>query len=199
MLVACDQSSEVLKPGDRSFDAIPDSVSAQLAAVLPNWLRAVDAMRTDQVDALGCQAIAQRIAVGLFVEDQAMNTPPQESAFEQRFDQRDFVRAGTVNVGRQRNADAINQQHDLGAFATLGLAYASPPFFAEDNAPSAIAWSWSMCSRRSSIRNSMAQACAQMPAVDHSSKRRQQVVGEGKHLGKSFQRAPVRNTQTIPS
>jgi hypothetical protein len=38
-----------------------------------------------------------------------------------------------------------------------------------------------------------------MPASVHSRNRRQHVEGEGKQLGRSFQRAPVRRIQRMPS
>lgn len=73
------------------------------------------------------------------------------------------------------------------------------PFFAEENVPSAKASSWLTSPRRSSLRSSRVQAFSQRPSMVHSLCRRQQVEEEGKTLGKSFQRAPDRRIQRIPS
>jgi hypothetical protein len=52
---------------------------------------------------------------------------------------------------------------------------------------------------RSSFESSRAQALFQIPASVHSRNRRQHVDGEGKRLGRSCQRAPVRRIQRTPS
>jgi hypothetical protein len=102
-------------------------------------------------------------------------------------------------VNSPRQARAFGKHHNLRAFAALGLAHARPPFFAGENVPSAKDSSVRTLPALWSFRSSRDQALARIPLLNHSLNRRQQVVGEGKHLGRSFQRAPVRRTQQIPS
>jgi hypothetical protein len=93
----------------------------------------------------------------------------------------------------------VGENHGLGSLATLGLANAFAPFFADENVPSAMDSSRLISPRRSSFRKSLPQALSQMPASVQAFKRRQHVEDDGKCLGRSFQRAPVRRIQMIPS
>ena len=129
------------------------------------------------------------------VVDQSARLGTQNAFFEQRFDQRHFVGTGSWDLSAQRQTTAVDEDHDLGALATLGLTYAEAPFFAEENVPSAIASCQSMRPRRSSLRNSRAQAIFHRPASVQARKRRQQVGGDGKCAGRSLHRAPVRSTR----
>jgi hypothetical protein len=65
--------------------------------------------------------------------------------------------------------------------------------------PSANDSSCLMRPSRLSARSRRAHAISQIPALVHPSWRRQHVAGEGKCLGKSFQRAPLRRSQRMPS
>jgi hypothetical protein len=109
------------------------------------------------------------------------------------------VRTGAGDERSQRQSRVIGQDHDLGSLAAFGLADAFPPFFAEANVPSAMAWSRSIWPARSRRRSRRDHACFSTPLLVQASNRRQQVLGDGKQGGKSFQRAPVRSTQQIPS
>jgi hypothetical protein len=102
-------------------------------------------------------------------------------------------------VNAQRQAGRIAVHHNLGAFAALGLAHAFTPFFAGENVPSANVSSVFTSPRASSRRSKRDHACSQMPASVQSRNRRQQVLGDGKCRGKSFQRAPVRRIQRMPA
>src|SRR5580704_7171818 len=199
MFVPRDNPPKVLQPTNGPLDGPTSAVAAQFAAVLFRRFRAVCSMRADQFGALRCQAVTQRITIGSLVVDQPWDAPPQDSTIQQVLDQRDFIGAGTVNVDGEGQALSVDQEHDLRAFAALGLADAITPFFAEENVPSAIACSSSTLPVRSRERSSRPHAFSQTPAVVHSFNRRQQVTGEGKRFGKSFQRAPVRSTHKMPS
>jgi hypothetical protein len=109
------------------------------------------------------------------------------------------VWAGAGDECAQRQSRGVAEDHDLGPFSSFGLANAFPPFFAEANVPSAIIWSRSIPPFRSSRRNSRDQAFSQAPLLVQASNRRQHVLEEGKQRGRSFQRAPVRSTQQMPS
>jgi hypothetical protein len=94
---------------------------------------------------------------------------------------------------------AIDEEHDLRPLAALRLADTKPPFLAGENVPSAIASSKRSDFIPSSRWSSRRQAIWKIPLWVHSRSRRQQVAGDGKYVGKSFHRAPLLNTQRIPS
>lgn len=199
VFVASNEPTEVLKPADRSLDLPAAAVAAELSAILRGWLFAVLPMRSNELDAALGQPRSERIAVGGRIVEQSMRLSAENALLKQRLDQRYFMRTGAGDFGAQRESSAIDEDHRLGALAALGLADAGTPFLAEENVPSAIASRHWMRPPRSSLRNSLAQATFQMPAAVQAWKRRQHVGGDGKCGGRSLHRAPVRNTQRIPS
>lgn len=199
MLESRDQTPKVLQPTDRPLDFPAAAVAPRFAAVLCGRLDAVAAMRRDQVDAAPTESGSQRITVGGQIVDQSLGQSPQYALLQKRFDQSDFMRAGAGGVDGQGKSRGIGIDHDLGAFAAFGLANLFTPFFADEKVPSANVSSWLICPARSSFRTNRDQAFTQSPVSVHALWRRQQVVGEGKCRGTSFQRAPLRNTQRMPS
>lgn len=199
VFVASDEPTEVLEPADGALDLPSSAIAAELSAVLRRRLFAVLPMRGDQFDAAFCQPGPQGVAVGGRIVDQSTRLSGQNALLKQRFDQRYFVRTGASDFRAKGKTATVNEDHRLGALAALRLADAQAPFFAEENVPSAIASCQWMRPRRSSLRNILAQATFQIPASVQALKRRQHVGGDGKCGGKSRHRAPVRNTQRIPS
>jgi hypothetical protein len=198
-LVANNKPAVIEQPTDRSLDLPATFISAKGPSILSRGPFASSSMRTDQFDAPLGQSFPQRVAVGGSIIDQSFGTLAQNPLFQERFNQLDFRRAGTGDVDTQRSAAGVDQEHDLRPFASLGLANARAPFLAGENVPSAIASSQRIDFNPSSWRKSRDQACWKMPASVHSLRRRQHVAGDGKCVGKSFQRAPLFNTQRIPS
>jgi hypothetical protein len=199
VFVASDKASEVLQPTDRAFDAPAVAVATELASILCGRLLPVFAMRADQIDSTATKTIAQRIAVRRSIIKQSSRSSSQNSFVEQRLDKRYFVRAGAGCVDAEWKTATVDEDHDLGPLAAFRLANLFTPFFAEANVPSAIDSSRSIRPCRSSLRSSRPHAFSQIPAWLHSWRRRQQVVAEGKCLGMSFQRAPLRRIQRMPS
>lgn len=199
VLVSGDNASEVLEPADRSFDLPASAISPELAAVLSGRPLAILPVRADQFDATACQPRSELVVVGGQVVEEPVGLLRKEASLQERFDQRLFMRTSAGDFGRQGQAAAVGEDHRLGSLAAFRLADAQPPFFAEENVPSAIPSSHWMRPSRSSMRSSLAQAFVQTPASVQSWKRRQQVGGEGKCAGKSFHRAPLRRTHKIPS
>src|SRR5271170_687774 len=198
-LVAHDEAAIIKQPADRSFDLPPVFVSSKGTPVLSGGSFAAPPMRTDQFDAPFVQALSQRIAIRSSIIDQSLGTFAQHTLLQQRFNELYFRRAGAGNLDAQGGAVSVDQEHDLRALATFGLADAKPPFLAGANVPSAIVSSQRSDFIPSSRCKSRDHARWKMPASVHSLSRRQQVAGEGKCVGKSFQRAPLINTQRIPS
>ena len=198
-LVAHDEAAIIKQPADRSFDPPPAFVSSKGTPVLSGGSFAAPPVGTDEFNAPFGQPLSQRIAIGGSIIDQSLGTFAQYALLQQRFNELYFRRAGAGNVDAQGGAAAVDQEHDLRALTALGLADAKPPFLAGANVPSAIVSSQRSDFIPSSRCKSRDHACWKMPASVHSLSRRQQVAGDGKCVGKSFQRAPLINTQRIPS
>lgn len=176
-LMADQQSSIVAQPGDGPFDFPALAVALEHATILRGVsFSAAFAMRTDELNALVGETIAQRIGVGGAIIDQSGSVLFEDVMVEQRFNQADFGGAGAVEVDPQRQALAVDQQHQLAAFTPLGRADAFAPFFAGINVASAIATSQSIRPFRSSLCNTRRQASSKTPSSIHSHSRRQQVV-----------------------
>ena len=199
VFVAGHQSTKALQPADRAFDLPAALIAAEPAAVLSGWFYAIAAMGTDQVDAALLQTRSQRIAISGRVVQEVLGQAAEPTPLEQWLDQGHFVRTGARDVRTPRQTVCSGKHHDLGAFAALGLAHASAPFFAEQKVPSAIASLVSSAPSRSSRRSRRDQARSQAPLLVQSRRRRQHVLPEGNDGGRSFQRAPVCSTQQMPS
>ena len=199
VLVASNNSPKVLHPTDRPFYFPAPTVAAHFAPILRGRFYPIGTVRADQVDASTFQPGSQRITIGSHVVDQSTRFASKHSRFEKWFDQCDFVRAGAGGVNASRETVSVSKNHDLSSLASFGLANLFTPFFAEANVPSAKDSSWFTFPRRSSKRINRFQATCQTSDSVHCRCRRQQVVAEGKCLGRSFHRAPLRSIQRIPS
>lgn len=193
------KSSEVLKPADGSFDLPASFVPSECSTVLGWRLASIAFVGSDEFGTPSLQSASQRVAVSGLVIDQLARSASKDAIGEQRLDEFEFVGTGTLNHVATRRAPAVGEQHDLGAFAAFGLAYAKAPFFAEENVPSAIDSSRSILPWRSSLFTNRAHAFLNKPDSDHCFNRRQQVGYDGKCDGKSRHRAPVRSTHAIAS
>jgi hypothetical protein len=193
------KSSKVLKPADGTFDFPPSSVASEFSSILRGRFDAIAFVRGDEVDAAFEKSRSQWVTVCSSVVDQLARSTAYDSIGQQRLDEINFMRTGTLNHVAARRAVAVGQQHDLRPFASLGLAYAKTPFFADENVPSASDSSRSISPCRSSLLTKRAHAFLNKPDSVHCFSRRQQVGYDGKRSGKSRQRAPVRNIQAIAS
>jgi hypothetical protein len=109
-----------------------------------------------------------------------------------------FRRGCRVREGSQRHTLAVDHRHPLRALAAFRFPDAGPVFFAGANLPAANASDqscWPCASRTRKAR----QAPSHTRCSSQSRRRRQQVLGEGNRAGGSFQRAPARKTQSMPS
>jgi hypothetical protein len=94
---------------------------------------------------------------------------------------------------------AVDHPHPLRAVAPVGLADTGPPVCAGAKLPSAQASDQSRGPRASSWPRKARQTCNQMSCASPARRRRPQVLGDGDCVGRSFQRAPVRNIHSIPA
>ncbi len=205
--VTNDQPPKVPNPADRSFDFPAALVPSQFASVLPLRFPTVPPVRANQLNPSLRQAIPKRGRIGGLIVNQPLRilSGPAPSLsghrhlFQGALDQRDLVGRRRGQLYSQRNTLAACYHHKLRTLAAFGLADACAPFFAGANVPSANVSSQFSRPLASNSPRKARQTFSQIPCVSQSRKRRQQVLDDGYRLGKSFQRAPLRNTQRMPS
>src|SRR5688572_32494294 len=90
--------TEILNPSDGAFDFVAPLVAAEPAAVLGRRLGAIRAMRTNELNAAAEESRPQRITVSRQIVQQMFWQSPQLAGLQERFNQRDFVRAGAGYV-----------------------------------------------------------------------------------------------------
>jgi len=206
-LVSHHESSKVADPGDRAFDFPAALVPTQLSSVLSFGFDTLRPVWADQVNSSFGQATSQRVGVGGLVVNQSKRILPGPSSsvsrhrhlVQRRLDQSDFIWCGRGKEHSHRNTLAVCHHHKLRTLSAFGLADACAPFFAGENVPSAKVSYQRRRRFTSSSPRSARHAFNQIPSSSHFRNRRQQVLGEGNRLGRSFQRAPLRNTQRMPS
>ena len=200
IFVASDQSTEVLEPGEQSFDSPAMPVSPQLSAILGLGLLAVRFMRRNQLDpAFPRQSFVQLIAVVGFVADQLFRRLIHNQIIERRLHQRHFMRRSTANPNSERKTMAVCDRHELATLSALGFANAEAPFFALLKVPSIYASRISSPPRAFKSAPSAYSTASKVPSATHSWKRRWHVAFEGYRGGRSSHRAPVFSIQRIPS
>lgn len=194
---AGNEPSVIAEPGNRALDFPAAFVTAKRSSVLTLEPFAVAPMRSDQFNPLFFEFISKGVRVVSFVANQM----PGFSAgrLQRLVRQFHLMRGGRMKGHSQRNTFAVCQNHELCAFAPLGFADFWPPFLAGIKLPSrkhSAHWIWLFLSN-SWIK--ALQILSQIFFSSHILRRLQQVLGLGYFSGKSFQRAPVRKTQRIPS
>jgi hypothetical protein len=207
MLPAHDQAAKIATPSESALNFPPALVAPQLAAILQWRLHSVPAMGANQLNAPHGQPLPQGIRVASFVIDDPLRVlawPPgamagHSNGVQGRLQQGHFGRGRRVQEVSQRNTLAVDHHHPLRTLATFRLPDARPPFFAGAKLPSANASDQSSWPCTSSWARKARQALSHIPCSSQSRRRRQQVLGEGNRSGRSFQRAPVRKTQRMPS
>ena len=206
IVVARDESTEVVQPRVRALNDPPPQIAAQATTVLED-VRPGAEMGDDQLNAAALEASPERPTVVAAVGNDALRVLPRTPGprprhryrRERRFRELDFVDIGSRKVDSERKTRAVDQYHKLCPLTFACRADASAPFFAGANVPSIKASLQSICLASSSSLRNARQSVSQTPAASHSWSRRQQLAYAGNSLGMSFQRAPVRSTHRIPS
>ena len=151
VFVADGQAAEVEEPGDRAFDFVAAVVASQAATVLQGWLLTAAAVWADQLDPSRIHSLADPIGVQSAIVEHPFRFAFRHADVDERLDgvYLRVVRGGGER--RERRAVAVDEQHDLGALAFLGVADLGAPFFPGENVPSPIASSQSICRRWSNL------------------------------------------------
>ena len=207
-LIPDNQSPTIVEPGETPLDAPPFSIArcgkprrlSTFSAPL------VFAGRNAGFDAASRQLAPESSAVKSFIGDQFGHSGSRSPAFlfldgdrcQGAARQRDLVRLCALAKQANGQTIAVSHEHYFTAFANLGAPNSIAPFFDGTNEPSRKAAAHSILPARSSVASSVCQTASQTPACDHSSNRRQQVVGEPYSSGKSAHATPVFKTYKIP-
>ena len=201
------QPAVVSDPGECSFDDPASSIPSQLAAILHFRFLPIFSMWADQINLALFQFLSEWITIVSTIGNQALGAGLRPArSIARHFDlghhpvnKGYFVRGCRGNGASQRNTFAVDHHHPLRSFAPFGFSNPKAPFFAGAKLPSMKASSQSNKDFSSRSAKNLRQTSSQTPSSSHSRKRRQHVEGLGYLLGRSFQRAPVRRIQRIPS
>lgn len=193
-------SAEIVKPADRAFDFPPAHVSSELSPILPLRLFAIAPMWADKFYTALLESITKFIAV----RSPVINKPfwlllRQDNFIDGLLYKRDLMWRGSFGKNSERNTLAICHHHKLCSLATLGFADLSSPFFAGKNVPSAKHSSHRRRPFWSSVLRNPRHASFRESSSSHWQRRLQTVLADGKCLGRSFQRAPLRAIQRTAS
>jgi hypothetical protein len=206
VFVAHREAAEAQQPADRALDDPPPPIPPQLAPVL-EAVPAVAPVWHDQVDAPLAEPLPELMTVVAAIGNQTRGLllrPPRAGARDRHLGERglgelDFRPVGRRKVHAERKTRAVDQYHELCALTLACEADASAPFFAGAKVASRKASLQSSCPRPSRSLRKARQIASHTSCRSHSASRRQHVAGLGYRAGRSAQRAPVRNTQRMPS
>jgi hypothetical protein len=158
-------------------------------------------MGADQFNAsVVVESSTQWVAVcGAIVDQMFRDFVRNLQSIQRRLNQLDFAMIRGGQMDGEQCAVRVNDIDDFGSFATFGVADSIAPFFARANQASAAASFQLIFPRSSSSLRSSNQRASKIPIRVHSSKRRQQVLGDGKYFGNFDHWQPVISTYKIPA
>lgn len=200
VFIANYQTSEVLKPGEQSFDLPSAPIAAKFSTILGALFTPSFPMRGNHLDATIIQKpLIQSIAVIGLIANNSIRRIWRKAAVDGRLNQLHFMGRSALNVSGDRKTSSVCDGHDLGAFAALCLADSKTPFFAGTKVPSMKASRISIPPRSDRSSASSWRMPRNTPDRTHCWKRRWQVWYGGYRAGKSFHGAPVRKIHNTPS
>lgn len=194
-------------PGKCPFHFPSSLISSKGSSILSFLFTSVRSMRSNQFDTSLFEPSPQLIRICCLIINKPFHSVSWATGalswnrhlFKGLLYQRDFRRGRRVQVVPQRNSLAVCHHHPLRTLSTFGFSDAEPPFLAGAKLPSANVSAHFNWPRSSSSARNARHARSQASRSSHSCNRRQHVDGDGYHGGKSCQRAPLRNTHSIPS
>ncbi len=202
-----DQAAKVSEPGDQALDFPPTPVAPKRSSVLLRGTSAAATVGADDLDSTLGESVAQGGAVVSTIENETRRvaigeghrTGRRNNTIERDLQKLYLRRRGRGEVNSHRKTLAVSHHPPLCTFSTFGLTHAEAPFFAGAKLPSAKLSAQFMRPSSSSAATIARHAASQTPDSSHSPWRRRQVEGEGYASDRSFQRAPLRSTQRMPS
>jgi hypothetical protein len=207
ILISHDNAPIVGNPAKGPLDCISSLVAIPQSVILSVDVAMVLSMRNKKIDSSLPQTFAGRIAVVGLVSDYPLRAGPWPSGSSfgdsdlsnNRIKESDLSRRGTVGMASERNTLAIDQYQALRSLSPLGFPDSRAPFFAGKKLASTNTSSQSKMPWWSSSERKARHMSLRTSASYHSLRRRQQVEGFGYRSGRSFHRAPVLKTHSIPS
>src|SRR5450631_756316 len=130
------EPSEVVKPGEESFDFPALAVAAQPTAIVEGGLGSSATVRRDQKDFLFEQLLAQRIAIVCFIGNNAQRPFWHEQLAQSGFHQLHFGGRSSFCVDGDWKTMSVSNGHDFAALTPLRIANFSAPFLAAEKLPS---------------------------------------------------------------
>jgi len=191
------QAPVISKPGNGALNFPASFVPSQSPSILKFWFVSVNPVRGYQFNALFLENLAKAVRIIRLVTNQMLGFLTK--LIKGLVCQFHLMRAGRVKGHSQRNTLAVCHHHKLCALAPLGFADFRPPFLAGMKLPSMKHSAHLICLFLSNSWIKVLQTLSHISFSSHIFKRLQQVLGLGYFSGKSFQRAPVRKIQRIPS
>ena len=136
ILPSDNEAAEVVEPGEKPLNLPTSFVSAEGSPVLRFSDPGATIGRDHFNSVMLIERLIERIAVVGLVADEPVRVARYPEAIESVFDQSHFSRRSAFCPSGDRKTIAVNDCHDLGSFAPLGLPDLVPPFFAETKVPS---------------------------------------------------------------
>lgn len=156
------------------------SVASQLATALQRRADTAFPVRTDQINSVGCQSLSKLIAVGGFVINDTFGVSILQSQLVQQWlDQNDFIAVGRFGIDTDRDSVRIDADHHFRPLPTTSGSNTSPPFFAEENVPSANVSERSIALWELVSSSKRCHTLSSRPSLVHSANRRWEVAFDG--------------------
>ena len=189
------------EPCEGAFHFPASAIASELSTVLGGGFHATATVGTNQVPAFALQFTPQRVAIVTAIGNH-LQGGFQPATFHRRegaWGKPDLRLLGRRNPACQRDALAIHHQNQLRSLPAARESDVMPPFFAGMNVASRNSSSQSRMPCWSRVSRKAENSASRTPSCSHWTNRLQQVLAEGKPAGKSLHRAPVFNTQRMPS
>lgn len=201
IIPADNESSVIADPCKSALDHPSFAVTPQFATILGRLLFPIRPMGSDHSNAFSQEPLVERITVIGFVANDPANLFSSRfgASLQGGFSKGYFGGRCAGKLASHRNTFAVDHHHPLRSFAFLGFPNAEPPFLAGAKLPSMKVSDHSRVPLSSSSLRKALQILSQTPSFSHRWSLLQQVAGLGYCGGRSFQRAPVRSTHSIPS
>ncbi len=198
---------EVLQPSVGALDFPALAVASQFAFVLKATTADVLPIGDNQFGPAPAKAPAQGIGIVAAIGNHPLEMRTRPSAAlardlhlgERAFGETTLGQLRGRKLCSDRYAVVVDHHHALRTFPTTGFADRGAPFLAVMKVASRKASSQSSNRRWSSIDNSFRHAFSHTSCSSQLRNRRQHVEPSGNSSGRSRHRAPVRNTQRMPS
>ena len=167
ILVSGHGAAVVADPSEEALDLPSPLASAQFSAVLGGFPLVIASVRRDELHALLSHLSVQLVTIISTVSNHALRHFPYEARQEHIGHELHFMGACSVGPYGDRKTSSVCDDHDLGAFASLGRSNIKPPFLALEKAPSMKHSVMSIVPRSRRSKASLNNTLSHTPALLH--------------------------------